>query len=359
MKNWKKPKNLKNWKKSATAAVLISCAVLAGCGAKKSADYSGGMPETAYATDAVYQNGSYQDGGEAMLTEGAPGAGADASVGMQALANMGRKLIKTVSMDVETEEYDVLLPKINARIEELGGYIENLEENQDRYGYQGRIRYASITARIPKEQLDAFVTEVAKESNVLNRQERVEDVTLTYVDLESHKKVLLAERERLMELLAKAETMEDIIAVESRLSEVRYQLESMESQLRIFDNQIDYSTVHINVSEVERLTPIAEESAWERIVAGFAESVYNIGYGIKDAGIRFLIAVPYWIAWGLAILFCILLLKWIGRACKKKKAKKREKMQKQYQGVSYQEMPKAGETAVQMPEEEEQKQHGQ
>ena len=41
----------------------------------------------------------------------------------------------------------------------------------------------------------------------------------------------------------------------NRLSEVRYQLESIESQLRTFDNRIDYSTVYLYIDEVEVFSP--------------------------------------------------------------------------------------------------------
>ena len=66
-----------------------------------------------------------------------------------------------------------------------------------------------------------------------------------------------------------------IITLEDRMSTVRYQLESMESQLRTYDNMVDYSTVHMNIQEVKELTPVIEEeeTAWERFVNGFKESL--------------------------------------------------------------------------------------
>ena len=67
---------------------------------------------------------------------------------------------------------------------------------------------------------------------------------------------LNAYKSLILELLEKAGTVEDIITIEGRLSEVRYQLEAYASQLRTFDNQVDYSTVHINISEVERETKV-------------------------------------------------------------------------------------------------------
>ena len=88
------------------------------------------------------------------------------------------------------------------------------------------------------------------------------------------------EQERLLQLLEQAESIEDIITIEQRLSDVRYQLESMESQLRSYDNQVDYSTVYLYIDEVEVYTPVEEETTWERISAGFMDSLkeYRRGY---------------------------------------------------------------------------------
>ena len=92
-------------------------------------------------------------------------------------------------------------------------------------------------------------------SNITYRQENVEDVTLDYVDVESRKKMLETEQQRLLELLETAESLDDILTIESRLTEVQYELDSKESQLRTYDNQIDYSTVYLDINEVVRYTP--------------------------------------------------------------------------------------------------------
>jgi hypothetical protein len=74
------------------------------------------------------------------------------------------------------------------------------------------------------------------------------------VDLESHKKALQEEEKRLLSFMEDAESIEDLITIEDRLTNVRYQLESMESQLRTYDNQVNYSSVHMNIEEVETIT---------------------------------------------------------------------------------------------------------
>lgn len=221
-----------------------------------------------------------------------------------------RKLIRTVDLNLETENYDSLMEGLEQQISEMDGYIEYKDAyhgnyNSKKNGY--RNRHANITARIPADKLDEFTGRVAEIGNITYESESVEDVTLQYVDLSSHKKMLVAEQTRLMELLENADSMEDIITIESRLSEVRYQIESMESQLRTFDNQVDYSTVHINVEEVEHYTPQPEKSTWERIKSGFGENVYRVTNGIKNFAIEFVIAIPIMVLWGVGIAVGILL----------------------------------------------------
>ena len=149
--------------------------------------------------------------------------------------NTKRKLIRTVSMNLETMELDELMESIDKKVTELDGYIENsdISGSSIRYGGERSRKSARITARIPSDHLSAFITEVEANGNVTNKQESVEDVTLSYADVESRKKTLLVEQERLWALLEKADTTEAIITLESRLSEIRYQLESYESQLLI------------------------------------------------------------------------------------------------------------------------------
>lgn len=243
----------------------------------------------------------------------------------QQMPETGRKLIRTASLEVETENYDLLLANIEQQVAQLGGYIEDISSYsgntyvtvQEKDAF--RDRYASITARIPQQRLDEFLDGIGEEANVIGRSEGTEDVTLQYVDLESHKKALQTEQERLLKLMEQAETVEDLIAIESRLSEVRYQLESMESQLRSYDNRIDYSTVYMSVNEVEKYTPPADVSVGERIRDGFLESLSGVGRGIADLGISFVIYLPYIIVWAVVLAAAVLILR---RICRKRKDRK-------------------------------------
>ena len=255
-------------------------------------------------------------------------AGTDA--GQTDAVRTERKLIRTVDLNLETENYDFLMIGLEQQINDMGGYIEYKDAYHGNYNSQAkgyRNRNANITARIPANKLDEFTGKVAEIGNITYESESVEDVTLQYVDLSSHKKMLQTEQERLMELLENADSMEDIITIESRLSEVRYQIESMESQLRTFDNQVDYSTVHINVEEVEHYTPQPEKTTWERIRSGFGENVYQVTNGIKNFAIEFVIAIPFLLVWAVVITVGVILVRLVWKKKQKKDVEKIAKMQ--------------------------------
>ena len=233
-----------------------------------------------------------------------------------------RKLIKTVDMHVETQGFDELMATIEEQVTALGGYIESMNTyNGSSYSGYRSVRDADMTLRIPKQNLDAFLNTVSDISNVVRRSDNVEDVTLAYVDLESHRDALRTEQTRLLELLEKAETIEDIITIEERLSNVRYQLESMESQLRTYDNQVDYSTVYLNVEEVEIYTPVEEDTVWERISEGFMESLDNVGEGFVEFGIWFVVNLPYLVVWAVLIAAFIAFVVWLVKHSEKKQKK--------------------------------------
>ena len=253
--------------------------------------------------------------------EGAPEFGRTETGSASATAlPADRKLIRTIRMDAETEDLTALLDGLTARIAELGGYVETKEQyNGSAYsGY--RRRNLSVTVRIPADKADEYVAQVGKNANVVSSSETVEDVTLQYVDTESQVKALETEQERLMELLAQAESLDDILLIEGRLTDVRYELERYASYLRTLENQISYATVYIDITEVTEYTPVVEEepTAWERIVRGFSRSIRNIGKGVKEFFIGIIIISPYLVILGL-IIATPLLIVFRGRGKKQRK----------------------------------------
>ena len=222
-----------------------------------------------------------------------------------------RKLIRNIHIEAETEDLTALTDAITARIAALGGYVES-KDLRNGSAYSGYYRRTlSMTVRIPAEKADEFVAQISENSNIVSSTESIDDVTLQYVDTESHVKALETEQERLLALLEKADTLKDILTLEERLTSVRYELERYASRLRTLDNQVTYATIHLSVLEVKEYTPVIEEepTVWQRISTGFGRSLKNIGEGFTDFFVWFTVNSPYLLIWGIIAAVIILFLR--------------------------------------------------
>ncbi|MCB7320054.1 DUF4349 domain-containing protein [Lacrimispora sp. 210928-DFI.3.58] len=315
-------------------AFLLSALVLAGCGAGSSkssvvaaetAAAAMGMPERGIymaAMDAAPEEAAFE--GEIPANDSLGDTKLSSESGSLQAVSTARKLIRNVSMDVETKEFETLVQSVTGKITELGGYVEQSEMSGSRLNYLGEAipRYASITARIPSERLDSFVAEVEASGNVTSRSESTEDVTLQYSDVESRKKSLEIEQERIWALLEKADSLDSVIALEERLSEIRYELESLGSRLRLYDNQVEYSTVRLSISEVKDLTPAAPETTSARIQKGFEDNLEALSLMLTNALIGILTSAPFWLP---LVLAALIVWRLVRRIKRKTGAKEKEK----------------------------------
>lgn len=205
-----------------------------------------------------------------------------------------RKLIQTIRMSTETEDLDSVLAQLYGRITELEGYVQN-SNIQNGSAYSGkRYRSASLTIRIPAGSINSFIEKIDDISNVVSSQKTVDDVTLSYVATESRMKALQAEEARLLELIDQAKDLNDLLTIESRLTDVRTELERVTSSLKVLENQVDYATVYLSISEVTEFTDVSEpETVWQRIGDGFADSLENIGVFLEDLFVCLIVALPY------------------------------------------------------------------
>ena len=246
-----------------------------------------------------------------------------------------RKLIRTYNLDVETLEFDEFVSALTAEVSAIGGYIESSSVNGNSYNYSSS-RYANFTCRIPAEKVPAFLSTIDGLGNVTYSYENTTDVTLTYVDTEARIKSLQTEYDRLLELLAEADSIDTIILLEQRITDVRYQIESYTSQLRTYDNLVDYSTVTLGVNEVKRVSAGEKETVWERISSDFGDNVYDIWIGAQDFFVWFVANIPYFIIWAVIIAGIVFVAglilkknpKWQERKAARKARKEYKKAQK-------------------------------
>ena len=319
------------------ACVLSFGLLISGCGGSA----NGETAYTASKAAAPEEAGGVYDAAQTeTYEENADYDGASESSGQ--VADPTRKLITTVNISAETENLDDTLAKITAKTTELGGYVESSNiYNGSRYYSGQRVRSADYTIRIPADKLNGFIETIENASNITNKSSNVEDVTLSYVDLESRKNALKAEEKSLLAILESAEKIEDIIAVQDKLSVVRYQLESIESQLRTFDNKVNYSTVYLGIEEVTKFSPTEEKGAFERMGEGFMESLRSVGRGLKELAIWLVIHIPQIVLLAIFVLIIVFIVK----RSNKKSAEKRKAFMMQHGIVQQENKPQVNKPA--------------
>ncbi len=236
----------------------------------------------------------------------------------------GRKWIITIDMNVETNDLDSLLENLDKEIQDQGGYVEDQNIHNGSTYSSRRYRSASLTIRIPAEKADQFTNDLSGLANVVSENLRREDITLKYVATSSRVTALETEEARLLELLAKAETMEDLLEIEARLTDVRYELENHASQLRLYDNQVDYATIYLYIDEVQEYTPVEEPTFFERIQNTFSNSLEGLADGIVNITVFLVGNSPYLLTLGVAAFVIVKLAKRPGKIHFKKKNKQDE-----------------------------------
>ncbi|MDD6798086.1 MAG: DUF4349 domain-containing protein [Clostridia bacterium] len=203
----------------------------------------------------------------------------------------GQKLVKTISLTLETKEFDKCMQNINQKTTELGGYVENskLSGRAEKHS-----RYASVTLRIPSDRIEEMRGTLADFATITYSTESTKDVTLEYVDAESRLKALRTELDTLLNLLESATKLSDIMSIQSQITSVRYQIESYESRLRTMQNKVSYGTISISVEEVYKETN-TNPSFFDEIKDKFEKSAENIYEAAKGFIIWFIGSLPYFV----------------------------------------------------------------
>ena len=302
---------MKNCKKllAMLLALMMVIGMLTACGAKAPTE---NMAADAPAADAPAEAPGAPMVESDMLT--------DSSQQSTSELPSDRKLITTVHMEAETEDLDAMLDHVNSKIAALGGYMESQEINNGSAYSKYRHRSSSMTIRIPAENLSQFVDMVSENCNIISNYRTSEDVTLQYVSLESRIEALEIEEDRLLALLEKADNMEDLLTIESRLTDVRYELEQIHSQMLVMQNRINYSTIHLYLSQVIEYTEVEEEpeTFGQRIARGFTKSIKGVWNGIVEFVIFFISALPYFVLLGGIAVVVILIIRKSRKAPRKK-----------------------------------------
>jgi len=189
------------------------------------------------------------------------------------------KVIRRASMDMQTKEFDSATEALAKLVADLNGYFES----RDLYN-RGSYRSGSFVVRVPVKSFDAFCTQAGQLCHLTYFSAADQDISEEYYDVEARLTTQRTKLERLQELLSKAESMEDIITIESAISETELQIEYLTGSLRKYDSLVDYGTININIDEVYRLSNEEEPvtTFGGRMSAAFRNGIENMVEALED-----------------------------------------------------------------------------
>lgn len=248
----------------------------------------------------------------------------DSASGLQTIQeeNQGAKLIRTVYLSLDTENFEDAITIVEQKTNQAGGYIQSSEL----YDYSNG-RNQDIVVRIPYEKVDEFLDGIDAYGTITHKSDYIEDVTLQYSDVETHIENLETQHERLLELLEQAENLEDIIILNERLTTVETELDSYKKQIRNYDNLVSYSTITISIREQEYVTPAEDKTIGGRITSGLAETMYNIKTFFSNLLVWFVVSLPVLLIIAVIVVIIVLVIKTIIKRHRKKKAMKQQALE--------------------------------
>ena len=333
--------------KKAAACALAIVFLLSACGMAKSQNSAS---ESAYSPDETgssynsYKEESYdydveaeesmdfaEDDAMPAAAAGGSDAGGDTKAdegGEQAdLASENRKIVYSGNISLQTLEYDSSSQSIHDKINKYGGFIESENtSNDDPYWYyrersgssaRRTRRNLSITARIPAEKFDAFMEDLKNDGQVINTSVNAENISVSYANHDASRKALEIEQERLLKMMDKAESIEEMIAVEERLTEVERELGNERTKLSAMDRDVNFSTIYINLEEVfEYSETVVETTYGERLKRAFDNAIDGFVVFWEDLILFIVGSFPFLI---MLVIIIVVIVKLARRAQRRRK----------------------------------------
>ena len=265
-----------------TAAVLV-CAFALGIGllstglrAGKAAPMDMAETEEAYDMNYGAADGVYEYATDISASE-------EQKLKAESARVREEKLVYNASLSLQTTEYDKAYEELKALAEKLGGYFESTNVYNGNYNATSQHKNGSFVVRIPVDKYDQFMSEASSSWHVASKSENVQKITDAYYELEDRINTLRIKEERLQDLLKQASSLSDIIELENSLSNTEYELNSLLNQIKGMDNQVEYATIYIDLSQVTQLgDTIGSEGFGRRLVRAFKNGITNFAEGIAD-----------------------------------------------------------------------------
>jgi len=211
-------------------------------------------------------------------------------------AEIPRKITHDLTLTLEVATINDVVDKISRAVQQQGGYVAESQQNGSNDHSS-----AQMTVKIPADKLNGLRDSLATWGKVLDQHMLANDITNQYYDSQGRLQTLEAEEKRYLEILDQAKTVDDVLKVENALGNIRQQIEQLKGQLKLWTNQVDYSTVHLslvtqqspNFSVNNPWQPISWNKTWKATQDAVLKTISNswniLNYMVVGMGY----ALPY------------------------------------------------------------------
>lgn len=231
-----------------------------------------------------------------------------------------KKLVYSANIGLETLEFDNTMKSIKSRIDEVGGFLETEEYNDNSNWYypvdgsnsKYGNREAFISVRVPSSKYDDFINGLSDIAYVVSKNSEVVNMTQIYNDNEAELKSYKNQLEVLQNMYTKCKTIKEMIEVQSRISDVNAEISKLETIIKNIDRDVDYSKVSIHLSEVFRYSNQVNSNSYnfiERVKNQFKDSWYNFTMSMENIIMWLISAIWYIIILAITIAIFILVKK--------------------------------------------------
>ena len=207
-------------------------------------------------------------------------------------SNPDRKTIDTLNLYMTVLNFQ----EADTRIQDLLKQHKGILISSNQYKSGNYRRTGDYQFKIPPEENDVFYKEIKTLGEIESENKGSDDVTKQHTNIELRMNSLKAQHERLTELLERATTMADIIALEDKMTQNITQQEELQAQLDDLNSQIDYVNYSIQISETLDQVPEVEGGFFRRIIVAFQSTGIWFINVVQNILIVLIYLLPYLIA---------------------------------------------------------------
>jgi len=282
--------------------VVLALLLTAGCATKQPSvatpPYTGGaMPPPAPEAPALDVWSSLKGVGSTAVPQESYRGGVYDTATSDDSAEIDRKIVKNGYMTLEVNDIAAAIASISALANGMNGYVVSSSKSGEQDA-----TYGQISIRVPSDRFDEAFDRLRKLAvNVPNESTNSQDVTEQYTDLQAQLRNLEATEAQYLELLRKAEKVEDILAVQRELSNVRGQIEQIKGRILYIERTSDMALIDVSLQKVK---PIGG-TAWSALetLKSAARGLVSFGKVLADILIWLAIFSPVWIIILIVVLY--------------------------------------------------------